>query len=70
MFDLVVEVAREPVIEGTTGDVTCRDRLSHRPVVLLISVYLHGNVVTLGDKQKPVTLKEAEIKEPSIIITS
>ena len=70
MFDLVVQVTSEPVVEGAPGDVTCRDRLSHRPVVFLISIYLHGNVVTLCDKQKPVTLKESEIKEPSIIISA
>ena len=70
MFDLVVQVTSEPVVEGTACNVTCGDSLSHWPIMFLIVVNLHGNVVALGDKQEPMTLEESEIIEQRDIIIS
>ena len=61
MFDLVVQVTREPVVEWTPSDVASRDCLSNGPVMLVVLVYLHGDMVALGDEQEPVALKEPAI---------
>ena len=67
MFDLVVQVTREPVVEWTASDVASRDCLSYGPVVLVVLVYFHGNMVALGDKQEPVALNEPGIIQQRVV---
>lgn len=60
MLDLKVEVPGEPVIEERLLNVTAGECLHRHPVVLLVVVDLHWNVVHLGDQREPVALNEPE----------
>ena len=67
MFDLVVQVTCEPVVEWTASNVAGRDCLRYGPVMLVVLVYFHGNMVALGDKQEPVALNEPGIIPQRVI---
>ncbi len=58
MFDLVVEVSGKPIIEESPLDVTRAVSLHSWPVVMLISINLHRNMVHLGNHDEPVTLEK------------
>ena len=59
MFNLEVEVACEPVVEGGPLDVARGERLQLEPVALAVLVDLHRNVVRLAHPHEPVALQHA-----------
>ena len=61
MLHLEIEVTGKPVVEEAGINVTGGDGLGGEPVVTMVPVYLHGDVVHLSDKCEPEALKEPEI---------
>ena len=59
MFDLVVEVAAEPVVEQRALDVARRTQLHAHPVVRLVIVDLARQVTHLGRPHEPMALEES-----------
>lgn len=58
MLNLEVEVTREPVIEGGGVHIARCNGLGGHPVILLVPIDLHREVVHLGNKGKPMALQE------------
>ena len=58
MFDLVVEMTTEPVVEERALDVAGGSQLHAHPVVCLLVVHLARQVAHLGRPHKPVALQE------------
>lgn len=62
MFNLEVEVAREPVVEEGLVDVACGFQLCSDPVLILVTTDVHGDVVHLSRPHKPVALQKPKKK--------
>ena len=59
MFDLIVEVAAEPVVEQRTVDVARSPQLHAHPVVSLVVIHLARQVTHLGRPHEPMALEES-----------
>ena len=59
MFNLVVEVSAEPVVEKRALDVARRAQLHAHPVVRLVIVDLARQVTHLGRPHEPMALEES-----------
>lgn len=65
VFNLVVEMPREPIRKPRLLDVTGPSQLHVDPVLPLVSVNLHGEVADLGHPRKPVALQEPDEEIPA-----
>lgn len=54
VLNLEVEVSTEPVIEGRLVDIACCLELCGDPVLVVIMINVHGDVVHLCHPHKPV----------------
>ena len=62
MFNLEVEVAREPVVEERLVDIARGFQLCSDPVLILVTTDVHGDVVHLSCPHKPVALQKPKNK--------
>ena len=68
VLDLVIEMTREPIVEGAGEDVQRRLELQLKPLFggtfsrAFVEINIHRNVVHLRDPREPVRLDEAHRK--------
>ena len=65
MFDLVVEMTCEPVIEEGRLDVACAGQLHRDPVPSLVCVNVHGKMADLSAPHKPMAFQEPDEEVPA-----
>jgi len=65
VFNLVVEVTSEPVIEPALLDISGTRELHGDPVHALVRVDVHGQMRDLSAPYKPVALKEPDEEIPA-----
>ncbi len=65
VFDLVVKMSSEPVIEPRLLHIACSSQLHGDPVLSPVHVNLHGQVADLGHPREPVALQEPDEEVPA-----
>jgi hypothetical protein len=62
VFNLKVEMTREPVVKLRLLDIACSMQLKRKPRSFFVLINLHWDVIRLTDPDKPVTLKTSDDK--------
>lgn len=65
VFNLVVEMSSEPVIEPRLFDIARSSQLHGHPIPAPVRVDLHGQVADLGHPREPVALQEPDEEIPA-----
>lgn len=65
VFDLKVEVSGDPVVEGRLLHVAGGLELHAQPALVLLMVYVHGQVVHLSHPHKPMAFQKPDKNEES-----
>lgn len=61
VFNLKVQVTREPIVEEALFDVTCGIKLKSEPYLVVIKVNHIGYVGHLSTPDKPMTLQSSKM---------